>query len=68
MHSSRNLTPYPEVVEDLYAPIIGVDDQNAIVSVDEQACGQLEVTETRAALTEVVQQLSLPIEYLDHVI
>src|SRR5215471_14764972 len=55
-----------EVAKNLHTPVVGIDHHHAIMAIDPQAGGQLELTKAAAPLPEVVEQLALLIEDLYH--
>src|ERR1017187_2035381 len=53
-------------MEDLNPAVVGIDDENAVIAVDEHPRRQLKGTELRASAAEVIQQIALVVEYLHH--
>src|SRR6185437_2823530 len=63
-HGSLRASLQPVILKNLYPPVVGIDDIHPIVTVDENACRELELAECRPASPEEIQQLPFAIEHL----
>ena len=67
LHSSFRLLQ-PVILKHLHSVVIRIHHEDAVAVIDDQPGGQAEIAKARAHLSEVIQQLSLAIEYLHHVV